>query len=95
MLLNCERIEIGGKKYKNEFIFTISLHSPYCICGYAKETGENFILECPNYKLQRKELRKRMGVWKMRINKPSQVSQYCVNKRYIFNERLHSAHHGL
>jgi hypothetical protein len=30
---------------------------------------EHFILECPNYKTQRKELRKRVGAWKIRIDK--------------------------
>jgi hypothetical protein len=30
---------------------------------------EHFILECPNYKIQRKELRKRMDAWQMRIDK--------------------------
>jgi hypothetical protein len=38
-------------------------YSPYCSCGYAKETMEYFILECPNYKAQRKELRKRVGAY--------------------------------
>jgi hypothetical protein len=30
---------------------------------------EHFILECLNYKAQSKELRKRVGAWKMRIDK--------------------------
>ena len=30
---------------------------------------EHFILECPNYKVQKKELRKTMGAWKIRIDK--------------------------
>ena len=30
-------------------------------CGYGKETVEHVILECPNYKEQRKELRKNVG----------------------------------
>jgi hypothetical protein len=29
----------------------------------------HFILECPNYKVQRKELRKMVDIWKMRIDK--------------------------
>jgi len=42
--------------------------SSYCGCGYGKETVEHFILECPKYKEQRKELRKSVGTWKLRID---------------------------
>jgi hypothetical protein len=44
-------------------------YNPYCSCGYAKETVEHFILECPIYKTQRRELPKKVGAWKMRIDK--------------------------
>ena len=56
----------GLNKYLHRFG---KRYSPYCSCGYAKETVEHFILECPNYKVQRKELRKMVGIWKMRIDK--------------------------
>jgi ribonuclease HI len=56
----------GLNKYLHRFG---KRYSPYCSCGYAKETVEHFILECPNYKTQRKELRKRVDAWKMRIDK--------------------------
>jgi hypothetical protein len=56
----------GLNKYLHRFG---KRYSPYCSCGSAKETVEHFILECPNYKIKRKELRKRVGAWKMRIDK--------------------------
>jgi len=56
----------GLNKYLHRFG---KRHSPYCSCGYAKETVDHFLLECPNYKEQRKELRKTVGMWKMRIDK--------------------------
>jgi hypothetical protein len=56
----------GLNKYLHRFG---KRYSQYCRCGYAKETVEHFTLECPNYKIQRKELRKRVGVWKMRVDK--------------------------
>jgi hypothetical protein len=43
--------------------------SAECECGYEKETVEHFILECPNYKEQRKELRKKAGARRMRADK--------------------------
>ena len=56
----------GLNKYLHRFG---KRYSPYCSCGYAKETVEHFILDCPNYKVQRKELKKMVGMWKMRIDR--------------------------
>jgi hypothetical protein len=53
----------GLNKYLHRFG---KRYSPYCKCGYVKETVE--YLECPNYKIQRKKLRKMVGIWKMRID---------------------------
>ena len=36
--------------------------SSYCQCGYEKETVEHFLLECCNYKDQRKSLRKEVSI---------------------------------
>ena len=55
----------GLNKYLHRFG---KRYSPYCSCGYAKETVEHFILDCPN-KVQRKELKKMVGTWKMRIDR--------------------------
>ena len=41
--------------------------SPYCECGYGKETVEHFLLECRNYKEPRKKLREDVGRGKMRV----------------------------
>ena len=44
-------------------------NSPYCQCGYEKETGEHFLLECCNYKDERKSLRKEVGTVNMRVDR--------------------------
>ena len=41
--------------------------SPYCKCGYGKETVEHYLLECRKYKEQRKRLRKEVGMEKMKV----------------------------
>jgi RNase H len=41
--------------------------SPYCECGYGKETVEHYLLECRNYKEPRKKLREAVGTGKMRV----------------------------
>ena len=41
-------------------------NSSYCQCGYGKETVEHFLLECRNYREQRKKLRREAGAGKMR-----------------------------
>jgi hypothetical protein len=41
----------GLNKYLHRFG---KRYSPYCSCGYAKETMEHFILECPNIKYKEK-----------------------------------------
>src|SRR5436190_19044708 len=42
-------------------------NSPYCQCGYGKETVEHYLLECRNYREQRKKLRREVGTGKMRV----------------------------
>jgi len=56
----------GLNKYLHRFGKT---HSPYCKCGYGKETVEHFLLECRNYKEQRKLLKKNVGTGKMKTDK--------------------------
>jgi ribonuclease HI len=41
--------------------------SPYCECGYGKETVEHYLLECRKYKEQRKRMRKEAGAGKMKV----------------------------
>lgn len=41
--------------------------SSYCKCGYGKETVEHYLLECKNYKEQRKRLRNVVGGGKMKV----------------------------
>ena len=43
--------------------------SPYCECGYGKETVEHYLLECRKYNEQRKTLRKEVGPGRMRTEK--------------------------
>jgi hypothetical protein len=42
-------------------------NSPYCQCGYGKETVEHYLLECRNYREQRKKLRREVRVRNMRV----------------------------
>ena len=42
-------------------------NSPYCQCGYGKETVEHYLLECRQYREQRKKLRGEVGRGKMRM----------------------------
>jgi hypothetical protein len=41
--------------------------SPYCECGYDKETMEHYLLEYRNYKEPVKKLRETVGTGKMRV----------------------------
>ena len=43
--------------------------SPYCKCGYGKETVEHFLLECVQYRKQRKVLRRNVRWNNMKIKK--------------------------
>jgi hypothetical protein len=52
----------------NRYLHRFSLrNSPYCQCGYGKETGEHYLLECRNHRDQRKKLRNEVGRGKMRM----------------------------
>ena len=42
-------------------------NTPYCQCGYGKETVEHYLLECRKFREQRKKLRKEVGTVKMRV----------------------------
>ena len=42
-------------------------NSPYCQCGYGKETVEHYLLECRQYREQWKKLRGEVGRGKMRM----------------------------
>src|SRR6204780_1110579 len=42
----------------NHYLHRFNLkNTPYCECGYGKETVEHFLMECRRYRSQRKELR--------------------------------------
>ena len=43
--------------------------TPYCSCGYAKETVEHYLLECRLYYKERKELRKKIGPGKLTVDR--------------------------
>ena len=52
----------------NRYLHRFSLrNSPYCQCGYGKETVEHYLLECRNHRDQRKKLRREVGRGKMRM----------------------------
>ena len=48
---------------------TGGLDSPLCECGYARETVEHYLLECPSHKEPRKKLRKNVGFGRMKVGK--------------------------
>ena len=50
------------------FRFKLS-NSPYCSCGQGKETVKHYLTECKLYAEQRKELRKKVGTGRMKIEK--------------------------
>ena len=54
----------GLNRYLHRFGKT---NTPYCQCGYGKETVEHYLLECRKYREQRKKLRKEVGTVKMRV----------------------------
>ena len=41
--------------------------SPYCECGYGKETVQHFLLECRLFKNERRKLRTEIGTGRMKI----------------------------
>jgi hypothetical protein len=41
--------------------------SPFCECGYGKETVQHFLLECCRFKNERKKLRQEVGTGRMKI----------------------------
>jgi hypothetical protein len=50
-----------GRYGLNRYFYLFSLRkSPYCQCGYGKDTVEHYLLECRNYRDQRKKLRREM-----------------------------------
>ena len=56
----------GLNRYLHRFKLA---RTPYCSCGYAKETVEHYLLECRLYYKQRKELRKKIGPGRMTVDK--------------------------
>ena len=42
-------------------------NSPYCECGYGKETVVHFMLECRKYKVQRMTLKREVGIGRMKM----------------------------
>jgi hypothetical protein len=41
--------------------------SPFCECGYRKETVQHYLLECRWYKNEKKKLRHEVGIGRMKI----------------------------
>jgi hypothetical protein len=63
----------GLNRYLHRFKLA---RTPYCSCGYAKETVEHYLLECRLYYKQRKELRKKIGPGRMTIDKLLGISRF-------------------
>ena len=55
----------GLNLYLHRFGFK---ESPYCKCRYRKENVEHYLIECRNYKEQRKKLHKDVGMGKMKMD---------------------------
>lgn len=56
----------GLNHYLHRFGLT---DTPHCSCGRGKETVEHYLLECELYVEQRKELRKNIGIGRMKVEK--------------------------
>ena len=58
----------------NHYLHRFNLQeSPYCECGYGKETVEHYLKECRRYKEQRKEMYKEirgsLGKWRIKLKR--------------------------
>jgi len=58
----------------NHYLHRFNLkESPYCKCGYGKETVEHYLMECRRYKEQRKEIHKEicgsLGKWRIKLER--------------------------
>ena len=58
----------------NHYLHRFNLkESPYCECGYGKETVEHYLMECRRYKEQRKEMHKEihgsLGKWRTKLER--------------------------
>ena len=54
----------------NHYLHRFNLEdTPYCKCGHGRETVEHYLLECQLYAEERKELRKKVGAGRMRLEK--------------------------
>jgi len=52
----------------NHYLHRFSINeSPFCECGYGKETVEHYLLECRKYKEQRRRLREAVGTGRMKM----------------------------
>ena len=52
----------------NRYLYHFGIKNfPCCQCGYGKETVEHYLLECRNYREQRKKLRREARTGKMRV----------------------------
>ena len=56
----------GLNRYLHRFGIS---NTPYCQCGYGKETVEHYLLECRKFREQRMKLRKEIGTAKMRVTR--------------------------
>ena len=57
MLAQLRTNHCGLNKYLHRFGHR---HSPYCDCGYGKETVEHFLMECRTYRVQRRNMQKKI-----------------------------------
>ena len=62
--------------------------SPYRECGHEKEMVQHFLLECRNYRDERKRLREKVGTGRMRlVGDPTNVRYTMVSVESM--RRLH------
>ena len=63
------QLRMGHCALNNYFYRFGKRGSPYCECGYGKETVQHFLLECRNYRAERKSLREKVGTGRMKLIK--------------------------
>ena len=66
LAFSAHSIFISDSAYLRSYLYRFGIkNSSYCQCGYGKETEEYYLMECRNYREQRKKLKREVGAGKV------------------------------